>query len=217
MLKWGYAAGMVVPFWLLLGVAIAGLFYPGYSHLNQAMSELGALQAPTHRLSPLLNNYPLGALFVVFGLALCARFKASPLARLSGLLVVLHGLASVCTGYFSCDVGCGLEQPSSRQQVHNIAGLVMFLSLVIASALWVYLAPRLLYGKRFAWFSLLSTVLALATLPLMAKAVEAGVGFGLYQRINYGVSVIWVGALAWQLFQQTHDQLFFKEEVKTDD
>ena len=34
---------------------------------------------------------------------------------------------------------------------------------------------------------------------MMAAAVESGEAFGLYQRINYGVSVIWLGTLAWML------------------
>lgn len=38
---------------------------------------------------------------------------------------------------------------------------------------------------------------------MMAAAVESGEAFGLYQRINYGVSVIWLGALAWMLIRRT--------------
>ena len=36
---------------------------------------------------------------------------------------------------------------------------------------------------------------------MMAAAVESGEAFGLYQRINYGVSVIWLGTLAWMLMR----------------
>ena len=31
----------------------------------------------------------------------------------------------------------------------------------------------------------------------MGKAAQSGQWFGLYQRLNYGVSVIWVASLAW--------------------
>ena len=40
-LKAGYFAGLITPLWLALGVAIAGAMYPGYSHVDQAMSLLG--------------------------------------------------------------------------------------------------------------------------------------------------------------------------------
>lgn len=199
MLKYGYLAGLITPIWLATGVAIVGGLYPGYSHLNQAMSELGAQGAPTHELSPLINNYPLGVLFVLFGVAVFATFKGSKLARLSGVLIALHGVASLGTGYFSCDVGCGLEHPSDSQNLHNLSGMLMFLTLLIAGALWVYLATRVLDLKWFAWFSLACPLVALLVLPLMGQAVAAGEGFGLYQRINYGASILWVGVFAWVL------------------
>ncbi len=40
--------GLLIPFWLLLGVALTAQAYPGYDHLEQAMSQLGAIGAPTH-------------------------------------------------------------------------------------------------------------------------------------------------------------------------
>jgi len=36
------------------------------------------------------------------------------------------------------------------------------------------------------------------TVVLMAKAAQGGELFGLYQRLNYGISVLWVAALALQ-------------------
>jgi len=194
--KFGCVAGLLTPFWLLVGLALAGALYPGYSHLNQAMSELGALGAPTHELSPLINNLPLGLLFFAFGVTVFACFEGRGLAQVSGVLIALHGIASLFTGYFSCDAGCGLQHPSFSQTVHNSAWLMMFLTLVIANALWVYLAARLLGSKAFAWFSLACTLVAVAALPLMGLAAAAGEGFGLYQRLNYGASVVWIGVFA---------------------
>jgi len=83
--------------------------------------------------------------------------------------------------------------------MHNLAGLVMFLSLTLASLLWGFLSKRLLGSRGFGLFSLACTVLAVATVVLMAQAVEAGHWFGLYQRINYGISVLWVAGLALML------------------
>lgn len=51
----------------------------------------------------------------------------------------------------------------------------------------------------FTWFSLVCLSVSLAVMPMMAAAVESGEAFVLYQRINYGVSVIWLGTLAWML------------------
>ncbi|MDN3640937.1 DUF998 domain-containing protein [Simiduia curdlanivorans] len=190
--RWCYFAGLLAPVWLVVGVMIAGMFYPGYSHYTQAMSELGAKGAPTHILSPLMNNYPLGVLFTLFGLGLVYTFPASISARLSGVLIIIHGLSSCLAGFFSCDVGCDLTAPSDEQNLHNLAGFVMFLSLLLASFLWVFIAKSCLGVKWFGWFSLAISLIAIALLPLMASAVASGDGFGLYQRLSYGSQALWV-------------------------
>ncbi|MBC3383395.1 DUF998 domain-containing protein [Pseudomonas sp. SWRI179] len=188
--------GILIPFWLLLGVALTARAYPGYSHLDQAMSQLGAVGSPTHSFSAWVNNFPLGVMFVLFALGVARRFKASRMALLSAALIFVHGLASFVAGYFSCDQGCAPVQPSVSQQNHNLAGLVMFISLTLAGALWAFLGKSLLSSSRFAMFSAICVVLAIVTVVLMATALADGHLFGLYQRLNYGVSVVWVASLA---------------------
>lgn len=187
--------GVLIPFWLFFGVALTALAYPGYSHLDQAMSELGARGAPTQAFSPWVNNLPLGVLFMLFAVGVARRFQASCLALLSAALILAHGLASLATGYFACDQGCAPAQPSSAQQIHNLAGLAMFVSLTLASALWVFLGKRLLHSAGFAGFSALCVILAMLTVAMMGKAFAEGQLFGLYQRLNYGTSVLWIAVL----------------------
>lgn len=198
----GYLAGLVTPLWLALGVTLVGALYPGYSHFDHAMSLLGAEGAPTRYISPLINNYPLGALFMLFGVTVLLSFD-NLWARLSGVLIILHGLGSYGTGYFACDPGCASDSPSTSQNLHNLAGLLMALGLLIASALWAYLGRRLLGSWTFSWFSLLCTLVAVGALPLMAGALESGHGFGLYQRLNYGVSLLWLATLASMLLRRS--------------
>lgn len=189
--------GLVIPVWLTIGVGLTALAYPGYSHVDHALSRLGAIDAPTQGFSAWINNLPLGVLFVLVALGLARRFRGSRLARLSTALILLHGLASFATGVFPCDQGCAPVQPSRSQTLHNLAGLVMFLSLTLASALWGWLGRRLLASPGFACFSILCTALALVTAALMAGAVTDGQGFGLYQRLNYATGVCWLAVLAW--------------------
>lgn len=188
--------GILIPFWLFLGVALTARAYPGYSHLDQAMSQLGAVGAPTHSFSAWVNNFPLGAMFVLFAIGVARRFKASRRALLSAALIFVHGLASFTAGYFPCDQGCAPIEPSVSQQSHNLAGLVMFISLTLAGALWMRLGKSLLSSSKFAMFSASCVILAIVTVMLMVTALADGHLFGLYQRFNYGVSVVWIGSLA---------------------
>ncbi|WP_369986644.1 DUF998 domain-containing protein [Pseudomonas xanthosomatis] len=191
------ASGLLIPLWLLAGVWLTALAYPGYDHLQQAMSQLGASGAPTQGFSPWVNNFPLALLFALFAWGLARRWRESKLARLSALLVLLHGVGSLGTGLFACDLGCAPAVPSLSQQLHNLSGLLMFLSLTLACVLWVRLGKRLAHSPGLAWGSLLCSVLAVVTVVLMARAAQSGELFGLYQRLNYGVAVLWLAALAW--------------------
>lgn len=193
---------MLIPLWLFVGVTIAGALYPGYSHLNQAMSELGAVDAPTRYLSPIINNYPLGMLFIVFGLSVFTAFPNSGLSKISGLLIVAHGIGSIAAGLFPCDQGCDLVSPSVAQVLHFLSSSVMYGSLLMANLLWIIIGKALLKSDRFALFSLVLAVASVCVLPLMALALTSGEGVGIYQRINYGANVIWVAGLAYMLLRR---------------
>lgn len=197
----GYVAGLIIPAWLLFGVIYVASQYPGYSHFSQALSALGAVDAPTHTLSPLVNNFPLGALFLVFAIALYATPQLPRLSKASAFLIGLHGLCSIGTGLFSCDAGCKPVEPSSAQQLHNLFGLLMALSLLVASALWSYIAFKS-NRRGFGFFSIAMTFATLTTLTMTAAAAQMDNGFGLYQRLNYGASVIWIAGLAVLLLRE---------------
>ncbi len=201
LLKFSLFSGMIIPVWLFIGVTIAGAMNPGYSHIHQAMSELGAKGSMTYVISPLINNFPLGILFIAFGLHLISTFKHSKLAICSGVMVLLHGIGSISAGYFSCDAGCQPASPSISQIMHNLSGFIMFLSLTIAGWLWVYLGKKQLGSTFLSWFSFFCMIVALSAAIMLPQTIDSGLYFGLYQRINYGVSVIWLAVLSYSLTQ----------------
>jgi len=58
---------IIASIWIVIGVFTVAKLYPSYSHNKQFCSELGAAGSATEKLSPLINNYPLGILFCAFG------------------------------------------------------------------------------------------------------------------------------------------------------
>jgi len=193
-----YWAGAIIPLWLLVGVTIASSFYPGYDHVRQALSELGAVGSPVHRLSPAINNFPIGILCLLFALGLWRSAGKSNLIGVTALLVAIHGLGSIGAGLYSCDPGCRPPQPSASQIIHNLSGLAMCLSLLAANSLWVARGKRFGVSANFHKLSLLALIITLVTLPLMGASIQWGL-FGVFQRINYGTQVIWLMGLALQL------------------
>lgn len=193
-----YWAGVIIPVWLFVGVIIASSFYPGYDHVRQALSELGAVGSPVHRLSPAINNFPVGFLCLVFAFGLWQSVSGRKLTQVTAVFVVIHGLGSISTGFYSCDAGCMPAQPSTSQIIHNLSGLVMCLSLLLANILWVARGKHFGVNANFYKLSLIALIVTLVTLPLMGASIQWSL-FGVFQRINYAAQVIWLMGLALQL------------------
>jgi hypothetical protein len=163
--------------------------YPEYSHFNQAMSELHAIGSPTQTISPFLNNYPLGIFFIGFGFFVYFLFS-SPAAKISAAMIILHGLGSIVAGYFPCDTHCNPESTLKSQAIHGASAVIMTITFLIAPAIWVFLSKKLIGIGWFAWASLACLAVQILLMPVMAYVLESGVGFGLIQRIAYGVPLL---------------------------
>lgn len=198
--------GLIAPIWLLVGVTYSGMIYPGFSHIDQAMSELHAVGSPIERIAPFINHYPLSILFAGFGFYVMSYFS-NRAAKVSGLLILLHGVATFSAGFFPCDPGCVPETPSASHVVHGMSGLVVLLTLLIAPAIWAFISTREL---QIVWFGWLSAAVFLAQMLMMFPTVEAittGEKFGLYQRLAYSVPLIWLFVFALVLVRDSRTPL----------
>ncbi len=112
---------------MTLMVAFAGALTPGYSHVSQLISELGATGAPQEGLVRFAGFLPAGVVLLVFcGLALCVLPRsASVVAGLLGL--ALYAMGYLVAAAFPCDFGCRPAQPSASQLIHSAGGLVGYL------------------------------------------------------------------------------------------
>lgn len=190
-------AGVVAPLWMLFGVVIVARLYPGYSHRQQVMSELGARNRVTTKIHPWVNNFPIGLWFVLFGAVLLKNELTNSLLFLTGILMLLQGISHWVTGLFPCDKDLGIPKPSKGQVIHNIAGLVMYFSLLVACLLWAIKIHSM--PTWFSLYSAFSALVSVVALVLMLRALKTNINLGLYQRINYGVLAVWVMVLSMML------------------
>jgi uncharacterized membrane protein len=170
---------------MVVGIIMVARMLPGYSHLRQTMSELGAKGRPTTNIHPFINNYPIGVLFSLFGISLYLNHRDSFIILISAILIFIHGISHVITGLFPCDENVMSKKPSRTQITHSVAGLVMLLTLFSASVLWALSA-----SAEPVWFRWLSAACAVASL-LFLVIMFKGVNIGLYQRLSYGALVLW--------------------------
>jgi hypothetical protein len=193
--------GLFASIWIVFGVFLAAKFYPSYSHNKQFCSELGAKGSPTERLSPLMNNYPLGILFCCFGLAVIERGGSSMALVITGSLIILHGIGTWVAGYFPMDANAYTKSPSFNCKVHSWAGFIMLLALLIAPLVIIFSPTTQLITMPFKIFSIVSLVAVVYFIYKMVKAIKKQTNPGLHQRLSYGAQLVWLRVLSLVLTQ----------------
>lgn len=180
--------GVVSICWLVLGVMLVASRYKGYSHSRQFMSELGAVGSPTQKVSPLINNYPVGLVFVFFGVCLVQLGGLSALT-LIGWLVMLHGVGTLAAGAFPMDADPWTPSPTMACKIHLAAGGLMTLTLFIAPLISLFGHS---FSIAFKFFSLLCLMGASFFAFRLIKAFKQRGRPGLPQRLLYAVQLFWL-------------------------
>ncbi|MFQ3205467.1 MAG: hypothetical protein ACI87I_002083 [Pseudoalteromonas tetraodonis] len=189
-------SGLIATLWIFIGVYVASRFYEGYSHSKQFCSELGATGSPTEKLSPLINNYPLGFLFCLFSWYLTQLSNVSILVNIVGWLVIVHGIGTWVAGYFPMDADPFTKHPTFSCKVHSWAGFIMLLSLVVAPILIAISPTTEVISLYFRVFSIVSVIATVYYLFAMAKAIKLQSNPGSYQRISYGIQLSWLSVFS---------------------
>lgn len=153
-----FASALVSALCILLITLLGAIATPGYSHLSQFISELGASQSRYEFLVRFVGFLPAGISLLVFS---CLAYKSLPKSSLttaSLLALAIYALGYVAAAFFPCDPGCRPELPSVSQNIHNLAGGLGYL-----------LAPGLLFALAHCSRSWPAS----ASLPAMGFAASA--------------------------------------------
>jgi len=184
--------GLIASIWIIFGLWIASNRYPNYSHIKQFCSELGAKGSPTEKFSPMINNYPLGILFCLFGSAVIQEDHGSIFITITGMLIIIHGIGTWVAGYFPMDADAYTKTPTFSCKVHSWAGFIMLIALLIAPILVIFSPTTQLITINFKVFSLLSIVATFYFMYTLVKAIKNKTNPGLHQRLSYGVQLCWL-------------------------
>ncbi len=173
--------------------AFAALRYGEYhSYFSQAISELGAVGAPTKELvDPLFLIYDL--LIIAFGVGVWASGQGRRVLRVIGGLLIGIGVVGLITPPMNLRGTSGV----SGDLPHIVLTGVILLFILSAIALGASL-----YGKRWRWYSwatILTILLSGALTGVAAGRLAAHQPtpwLGMAERINIGVYLLWVLLLA---------------------
>ena len=181
--------GIAASIWIVLGIYIASRFYPNYSHSKQFCSELGAFGSPTQKLSPAINNYPLGLLFALFGYYLINSHSGHMPTIVIGAMVITHGICTWVCGYFPMDADPYTTTPSKSCKIYTWSGLIMLVSFIVAPVIVTFSSY---YSWSLRLLSALSVVGCVYFSYKLAKSLERKTVPGLYQRLSYGCQILWL-------------------------
>lgn len=189
--------------WLLAMVIVGGATFPGYSHVSQYISELGANGAPQGWLVSYAGFLPVGVLICAFGVFAWLAAPRSLLSTLGFIGVELFSVGYVAATFFRCDYGCRPEEPSVSQQMHNMFGLLGYLFAPLCLLLLGLAARKWPKAGALALHGYLSAALALVGLgTLTPDSPFAGVS----QRLIEAAMLSWVVACGLYLGRQPRER-----------
>lgn len=187
---WAGVAGSVV---FVATVVMGGLARPGYSHLENAVSELTERGAPD--TAAISIGFGLSALLMgVFGLAVMRHGSAEPRHRQAGLFLL---------GYTISGFLCGTIFPMDPFGAPMTFSGMMHIVLVAVSALFIMAAIVVgglaLRDERpwffaYSWASL-ALMLTGGALSAIGPAMELPI-LGAAERLTQGAYLAWIAVFA---------------------
>ena len=189
--------GVIAPILFVLMVIVEGLLVPGYSHMTQQISDLGAYALyGSYALLQNLNFCIFGTLVVAFAIGLRQQLPAS---RVMTTSLALFGALFFLVGFFP-------DQPTPWPAVaHNLLAQLSGLSLFVSEFFAWRRLRRPIADEGVGWtkygrFSFVSLVLTIISYTLSVVFGQPGIT-GLLQREMVAVPLLWIEVMALRLLR----------------
>lgn len=193
------AAGVLAPVLFTGIVVLAGALRPGYSHLHQLISELGAHGTPYAHLMNYGGFIPTGLLLAAFAASTRLLAPRDSLAALGTVLLFAFAVAVTVAGLVSCDAGCPIAVGSLANIVHGLAAPVALMGGLGAMGCFGWALRRRPDTRLLGTYSLISALVGGALMILLALCLPRRSWVGLYQRLLLATLFLWCVVVAVRL------------------
>jgi len=188
---------------------LGGMRYEGYSFASQAISELGAIDAPSKQfVDPLF--FPYNLLALAFGVGVFRSAAAHNRAlRLTGVALIGYGVIGFAAGFVGSFFAMHQRGSGSvaGDSPHIILTAILVLLLLIAMGFGAFAL-----SSRFRMYSL-ATIAALLAFGAWtagyAPRIAAGEptpGMGIVERIDVYSALLWIAVLAIALLRRPSER-----------
>jgi len=213
LLRLGLWAGIIGPILFVLVFTIDGALTPGYSAINNAVSDLefgatGWIQR--------VNFLVLGLLLILFALAFFQSIRpllASPWRQISASLLILSGAGFLLASLF-LPAARGESQHAVHAILHTVAFSLVFIPLGVACLLIGAQLVRMRGWRGFGVYSLVTGLLTLIAplgnlFSLLAPGPQTPIsnpgaefsGGGVINRVGIVIAFAWLVILAVRLLR----------------
>ena len=200
--KYLILSGFLGPIIFALVILIAGFFYPGYNHVNQVISDLGAVDSPVKDFMNIFGFMLFGVFILAFSIGVY-KIRGSFLGKIISMLFALAGIGIFLVGIFPSDPACNLgprfcPPPTSAGEIHNNLRFVSYFFFFPAFILLILETRK---EKTMRYYVIPAAVLGLITVFFAfnwANWNSPTLG-GLNQRIAIGTPFLLMMYTSWKL------------------
>jgi hypothetical protein len=194
------ASGIAAAVWWVAIDVVGSLRYPGYSYVDQTISELSAIGAPTRTFMMTVSGIPYLVLMIAFGVGVWIVAGRTRAGRVVGALLIVEAIFGFAGGVLfpmaTREVLAAGEE-TLRNRLHAPYGLGMPILFVLVTIV----GSRLL-GKRFRWYSYATIIVTLVTGFMVGMQVEQMQAneptpwLGVIERTTAYVPMLWIVVLS---------------------
>lgn len=196
--QWLALSGLVGALFYFLHVIVGKLYYPGYSSMSQAISDLTAATAPSRDIAAGLSS--TYSLFTVAACTLlCVFFEGKGNRSFRTGIYLFAAMQWVSAiGYSLFSLSDSGYAGTFRDVMHMIVTMAVVLLSIISMILIAVGCMKRPPTRRFGLFTI--AMLALMALGSMGTGAVPPAYFGIAERISVYSVIIYTAALSWFTF-----------------
>ena len=189
--------GIIGPVSYTIVVVVLGLLWPGYSHVTQAISELGGVGAPSAIIMNTAGFALTGILIIVFAVGLYYGLDKGSGSKVGPALVAVYGLGMFGVAFFPWDK---VNLASFTSTMHSLIGWPQLIGLTLGLLVLAHTFKNDLRWNNY-WVYTLSTGLLTAVFIVIYVFIGVEGYMGVLQRIIIGAQLLWIEIVAIKLFR----------------
>lgn len=199
--KYLMLSGTATPVIFVLSLLLLGYLFPGYDHVRDYISELGAIDSPIRNTANFFAFFPMGLFLTLFSIGLYRVIgKRGIYAKIGSIFLILSGVLLTSIGFFPCDSGC--YNFSTIGLAHKFISIS---SLYFGGMALFFLALHALKGRTFPkkWSAAFFSVAVVAgVLGYISPKLENTTYGGLVQRLAIFIPLVFMGVIAFYLYKK---------------